>query len=148
MDSVFRMPTTGTGDQLNNTIKELYLLVDWGSVMSDRELLKKWVKWLVDSGDTHDVYNLRRSFKKIHASLSPSMQREVSKTVKAATTGPELLMIVLSRHVEVSASIIRSMVGTLTKLSIDKERGRKCRNIFRQSSRTSSDHCWKWVSTC
>ena len=123
MDTVFRMPATGNGDGLNDTIKELYLLVDWGTVMSDRELLKTWITWLNNTGDTQDVYNLRRSFKKIHASLSPSMQREVAKTVKATTTGPELLMIVLSRHVEVSASIIRSMVGTLTKLSIDKEPG-------------------------
>ena len=96
MDSVFRMPSTGKGEQLDNTVKELYLLVEWGSVMSDRELLKTWVAWLLSTGDTHDSYNLRSSFKKIHASLSPSMQREVSKTAKATTTEPELLMIVLS----------------------------------------------------
>jgi hypothetical protein len=77
MDTVFRIPKTGNGVNLDDTVLETYLFSQWGELSAGQ--VKSWVSWLQTSGDCFDQYNLTLSFKMIQSSISIDMWQKARK---------------------------------------------------------------------
>jgi hypothetical protein len=118
MDTVFRIPKTGTGDNLDDSVLESYLFSHWGEVSSGQ--VRSWVSWLSAHGDYFDKYNLTLSFKMIQSSISIDMWRKIEKTLSPNPSGPELLTLIIEAHQVVSASAVRVLVSELEKLNLNE----------------------------
>ena len=116
MDTVFRIPKTGTGDNLDDSIQESYLFSHWGEISSGQ--VRAWVSWLLAHGDHFDKYNLTLSFKMLQSSISIDMWRKIEKSLSPTPSGPELLTLIIEAHQVVSASAVRVLVSALEKLDL------------------------------
>jgi hypothetical protein len=96
MDTVFRIPKTGTGDNFDDSVPESYLFSHWGELSSGQ--VRSWVSWLHADGDYFDNYNLTLSFKMIQSSISIDMWRKIKKSLSSKPSGPELLTLIIEAH--------------------------------------------------
>lgn len=141
MDTVFRM-LNEAGDH------ETYLLEAYGAgkihdVADWTARLQKGLNG-PDTVCTYDVYNLRQSKRFIINSISSTMYKTIEKGLKAATTGPEVLALLIQKSQRVSEAAVRKLMHELAALKLNKEPGEnvdtfgdKCLEVARRIEGTT-----------